>query len=143
MQTRSVHIGYGVVIPLAEIEFQTSRSSGPGGQNVNKLETRIELFFDIKNSPHLSPEFKSRLLSKQNAQIDSDGVLRIACQESRSQWQNKQIALERFQQFLKKALTVPRPRRATRPTKSSHEKRLSSKRIHSDKKKLRKSSMSE
>ena len=141
MNDNSVHIAARVAIPFSEIFFQTSRSSGPGGQNVNKLETRVELLFDLKSSPSIPDDIKQRLLLTLSSQLDSSGTLRIVCQESRSQWKNKQLALDKFKLLLKKTLIVPKTRKRTRPTKSARENRLTSKRLHSEKKRLRKTDL--
>jgi ribosome-associated protein len=125
-------------IPFREIRFQTSRSGGPGGQNVNKLETRIELFFDVATSPSIPEYLRKRLLTNLSSIIDSDGILRIVVQESRSQWKNKQLGIEKFTKLLRSAIIIPRHRIATKPTRSSQELRMHSKKMHSKKKELRK-----
>jgi ribosome-associated protein len=80
-------------IPITELQFRTSRSGGPGGQNVNKLETRVELLFDVANSPFIPEHLRRRLLSNLSSKLDSLGVLRVVAQDSRSQWNNKQFAI--------------------------------------------------
>lgn len=130
-------ISQEVTIPMHELKFATSRSGGPGGQNVNKLETRIELRFDISGSRSLSPNEKAVLLEKLRSRLDSQGVLRIVAQESRSQWQNRQIAIEKFVDVMRKALKPRKKRKPTNPTKSAREKRLKAKRIRSERKKAR------
>ncbi len=130
-------VSQDVSISSYELKFATSRSGGPGGQNVNKLETRVELRFDIAGSRSLSPEQKTLLLERLRSKLDSEGVLRIVVQESRSQWQNKQIALEKFAELIRIALKPRKKRNPTKPTKSAREKRLRSKRIRSERKKNR------
>jgi ribosome-associated protein len=138
---RNIHIAArsdpGLTIPMSELNFSASRSSGPGGQNVNKLETRIELRFDVRNSPSLSEFQKTLIEERLGSRIDERGILRIVSQDSRSQWQNKQAAIERFIELIGKALRPVKKRKQTNPTRSSREHRLQSKRIHSEKKRLR------
>jgi len=115
----------------SEFQFLTSRSSGPGGQNVNKVNSKVELRFDIPNSALLSDDQKNILLTKLAAKITSEGILSIVSQRDRSQLGNKEDAMEKFYFLISKALKPVKHRRNTRPTKSSIEKRLSSKRIKS------------
>ncbi len=129
----------GVYIPdlSNELTFQTSRSSGPGGQNVNKVNTRVELRFDIPNSSILNDYQKAVLLEKLSSKLTLDGVLIIACQTERSQLKNKELAIIRFYELLAKALKPVKKRRPTRPTRSSVEKRLQSKKQRSERKSMR------
>ncbi len=116
---------------LSEFQFITSRSSGPGGQNVNKVNSKVELRFDIKNSLILSDEQKLIIESKLFSKISSDGILSVVSQRDRSQLSNKEDAVTKFYLLITKALTPVKRRRSTRPTQSSVEKRLTSKRIKS------------
>jgi len=118
----------------AEFVFQTSRSSGPGGQNVNKVNSRVELRFDVLNSCLLSEVQKAVLLTKLATRITSEGILILTSQEDRSQLKNKELVVNRFYQLLREALKPVRKRRKTRPTRSSVEKRLQSKKQHSERK---------
>lgn len=120
-----------------EFSYKTSRSSGPGGQNVNKLNTRVELRFDVGSSMLLSENEKKKIKSKLGNRINSNGELLITSQSERSQLKNKQAATERFFQLLTLALQAVKKRKATRPTCSSVEKRLDKKRLLSQKKSLR------
>lgn len=126
-------------IPISEIEFRTSRSSGPGGQNVNKLETRVELLFDVARSSSLTDEQRDLLFSRLKSNIDKEGVLRVVSQESRSQWKNKQEAIEKFVRLLRDALKPRKIRRKTTATPVSREKRLMEKKRVSEKKSMRRS----
>ena len=121
----------------AEIIFSFSRSSGPGGQNVNKVSTRAELRFPLANSPLLTPSEKETLLKKMPGKINSEGELILVCQTERSQLKNKEKVLEKFYTLLAKALTPVKKRKPTSPTRASKEKRLESKRIVSEKKQSR------
>lgn len=127
-----------VRIPLSELRFRTSRSSGPGGQNVNKLETRVELLFDVAHSPALSNEQREHILLNLDSRIDGEGVLHISSQRSRSQWENKQGTIEKLVSLLREALKVRKKRVKTSPTRGSNETRVQRKKRHSQKKKLRK-----
>jgi ribosome-associated protein len=127
-----------VRLPVSELHFRTSRSSGPGGQNVNKLETRVELLFDVAQSPSFSDEQRERILLSLGSRIDGEGVLHISSQRSRSQWENKQGAIEKLVSLLREALKVRKKRIKTAPTRSSNETRVQLKKKHSQKKKLRK-----
>ncbi len=127
-----------LLIPLSEIIFRTSRSGGPGGQNVNKVETKVEILFDVIHSPSLTQLQRSTILEHLNERIDSSGVLRVMAQRSRSQYQNKEIALDRFVQLLRNALKPKKLRIKTKPTRTAKADRLEAKRRVSEKKRLRK-----
>lgn len=121
-----------------EFVFKASRSGGKGGQNVNKVETKIELNFDIVNSTLLNDEEKRRLMDKLKNRIDKNGVLRIVSQTERSQYMNKQRSVEKFYELIEKALTKAKLRRETKPAAIVKEKRLEKKKNLSVKKQLRK-----
>lgn len=121
----------------SEFVFQTSRSSGPGGQNVNKVNTRVELRFNIPASQLLDDSQKNSLMEKLASKLTTDGTLIIAAQKERSQLLNKEDAVRRFYALMERSLRPVKKRKATRPTKSSVEKRISSKKQQADKKKLR------
>ncbi len=123
---------------LGELIFKSSRSSGPGGQHVNKTSTKVELRFDVNNSGLLSTEEKIIILKKLSNRISQDGILILSSQESRSQLENKEITINKFYLLITKALTPEKKRKATRPTRASKERRLGSKRIVSQKKQNRK-----
>ncbi len=113
-------------IPEAEIEMTAVRSAGPGGQNVNKVSSAIHLRFDISKSS-LPDELKSRLLALRDRRISSDGIVVIKAQRSRSQEANREDALRRLDELLRKAQIVKKSRRRTRPTRGSVERRLNRK----------------
>jgi ribosome-associated protein len=121
-----------------ELTFKTSRSSGPGGQHVNKTSSRVELRFDVFNSELLSLEEKDIILQKLSNRISQEGILIITSQESRSQLENKEIAMSKFYELITVALTPEKKRRPTKPTMASREKRIGTKRIQSIKKQSRK-----
>jgi ribosome-associated protein len=138
MLASHVIVAHSLKIPLAELQFRTSRSGGPGGQNVNKLETRVELLFDVANSPFIPEHLRQRLLSNLSSKLDSLGVLRVVAQDSRSQWKNKQFAIERLTLLLKSALKVHKKRISTKPTRTAREDRLRMKKVRGETKRLRK-----
>ncbi len=117
-----------------EFKFITSRSSGAGGQNVNKVSSKVELRFDIENSSLLSPDQKTLLKEKLSNNITNEGILQIVCQEDRSQPVNKEICIKKFYDLLKKSFTKQKKRRPTKPTKSSVRERLNVKKKDSQKK---------
>ena len=134
---RFVFITREVMIPEAELRFKFARSGGHGGQNVNKVETRVELLFDVTGSPSLTAGQREAIREHLGSRIDDRGVLHIDSQESRSQWRNRQQAVARFVTLMGKAL---RPRKKRIPTKtpaSERERRLQSKRRRGELKRLR------
>ena len=124
-------------IPEQELRFRFSRSGGPGGQHVNKAATKVELLFDVRNSPSLSDSQRKRIEKKYQNRISTDGILRIEVQDSRSQLQNRQIAIERFRKMLADALKTRRRRISTSPPQQAKEKRLKEKKKRGEIKKLR------
>lgn len=119
-----------------EAKIKAVRSSGKGGQNVNKVSSKIELIFNVKNSILLTEEQKQIILKKNIT--DKNGYIRITSQTSRSQYLNKEDALEKLVRLIKNSVKKPRKRLKTKPTKISKEDRLKQKKIISEKKKLRK-----
>jgi ribosome-associated protein len=121
-----------------EISFKTSRSSGKGGQNVNKVSTKVEAAFHVANSQLLTDEEKLIINTKLSNRITDEGELKVTCQESRSQLDNKEKAVHKLHMLIEKALTPVKQRRKTKPSKASKEKRLKSKKAAGEIKKLRK-----
>ena len=119
---------------LPEIIFQTSRSSGPGGQNVNKVESRVELRWHLATSQVLTDTQKQLILEKVAGQLTTEGYLLVVAQDDRSQLRNKEIALARFRELLQKSLRRPKPRRPTRPSAGAVRQRLEGKKRQSEKK---------
>ncbi len=118
-------------IPDAELSFATGRSSGPGGQNVNKVETRVTLLFDVDGSPSLSQSQRDRLQRRLATRINKHGVLRVVSQRHRTQAANRQAATERFIELVRGALRRQRRRVATSPSAQARARRLESKRRRS------------
>ena len=119
------------MLPRAEIELRTSRSSGPGGQHAQKSETRVEAVFDVEASSALTDGQKKRVLAK------AGPVLRAVAQDERSQLRNKELATERLVEALRQALHVERKRVPTKPSKAAKERRLDDKRRRGEVKRLR------
>ncbi|RZK87815.1 MAG: aminoacyl-tRNA hydrolase [Hymenobacter sp.] len=119
---------------LPEITYQTSRASGPGGQNVNKVESRVEVRWNLPASQAVNELQKQLLLEKLANQLTTDGDLLVVAQDDRSQLRNKEIALSRFYELLQKSVRRPKPRRATRPSAGAVRQRLEGKKRQSDKK---------
>jgi ribosome-associated protein len=121
-----------------EFLFSASRSSGPGGQNVNKVSTKVELRFDVPHSILLTEEEKEILLIRLQKKINSEGFLIVVSQSERTQLKNKEKTIEKFYGLLKKSLTPKKKRRRTMPNAAAKEKRLEEKRILAEKKSRRK-----
>ena len=119
---------------LTELQFKAIRSSGPGGQHANKVSSKVELSFELNTSNGLTEREKKRIQLKLDSKLTNDGVLILQCDESRSQHKNKQLVIKRFFKLLEKSLIVPKPRKKSKPTRSSIEKRLKGKKIASLKK---------
>ena len=123
---------------LKELTFKAVRSSGSGGQNVNKVSSKMELAFDLKASIELNETQKQRLLEKLQNRLTKDGILLLQCDESKSQHKNKDLVIERFLNLIKTRLIAPKKRRPTKIPKSVIRKRLKNKRWLSEKKANRK-----
>lgn len=119
-----------VTIPGAELEYTTSRASGPGGQHVNTTDTRVQLRWNVVATTALGEVQRQRVLTALAARLTADGDLLLACATHRSQRRNREEAALRLADLVRRALVPPRPRRPTRPTASSRQKRLEGKRRH-------------
>ena len=121
-------------IPRSELDVLVSRSSGAGGQHVNKTSSRVEIFWNVSASRALDEKQRTRLSEKLGSRMTSDGSIRVVASDMRSQTRNRELAEERLADLVRRALIVPKKRRATKPTRASKEARLESKRRHSTKK---------
>jgi ribosome-associated protein len=128
----SIRVTRSVVLPLEEVELRFSRSSGPGGQHAQKTETRVEALFDVESSSTLSEAQKRRLHDR------AGPVVRAVAQDERSQWRNRELALERLAAAIRDGLKTQPPRRPTKPTAAARERRLGAKRLRGRTKRLRK-----
>jgi len=124
-------------IPLREFEFTFSRSSGPGGQNVNKLNTKATLRWAVESSPSLTGGVRDRFLKKYRRRITSDGDILVVSQRFRDQGRNVADCLSKLREMLESVATAPKPRKKTRPSKASRERRLKEKRAKSERKQNR------
>ena len=131
MEQDAIRVTRSVLLPLTEIELRFSRSSGPGGQHANTAETRVEAILDVEASSALTDVQKKRVVAK------AGPTLRAVAQDERSQWRNRELAVERLVEQLREALKVQRRRIATKPTRASRERHLESKKRRSTTKQLR------
>jgi ribosome-associated protein len=131
MADESIRVTRSLAIPLREIELRFSRSSGPGGQHAQRNETRVEALLDVEASTALTETQKRRVVAR------AGPVLRAVAQDERSQWRNRELAVERLVEALREALRVQRPRRATAPSAGARERRLAEKRRRGETKRLR------
>ena len=121
-----------------ELKFKAVRSSGSGGQHVNKVATKVELSFDVQNSKGLTDEERERLLTKWENKLTKEGILKVKSQATRSQLKNKEKALKKFWKKLDKAFEKKKKRKPSKPSKQQKEKRLKDKRLQAEKKDRRK-----
>ncbi len=121
-KTTHIKINGEVTIPISELEFQFSPSSGPGGQHANRSATRVTLIFDVAGSPSLDDGTRERLLDRLASRLDKEGKLQIQAQETRSQSKNREITLSRFSEILSEALQEPKERKKTKPSLASKKK---------------------
>lgn len=122
---------------FSELNFTASRSGGPGGQNVNKVNSKITLKFDVVHSRILSEEEKASILKNLSTHLTNDGVLLLSSQDKRSQLENKEDVIGKFEKLMAKAFAKRKTRKATKPSKSAVVKRITSKKLQAEKKKWR------
>jgi ribosome-associated protein len=132
MPAESIRVTRSVTLPLEEIQLRFSRSSGPGGQHAQRSETRVEALLDVEASSALTAAQKRRVIGRVGS-----STIRAVAQDERSQWRNRELAIERLVEALREALKVTRPRHPTAPTDASRERRLEQKRRRSEVKRLR------
>lgn len=120
-----------------ELLFTSSRSGGPGGQNVNKVNSKVTLQFDVAGSQALTEEEKNTIAKKLSGKINREGILTVSAQESRSQLDNKQTAIDKFEAMVSKAFEKKKARKATKPGKGAIQERIKKKKVVSEKKKWR------
>ncbi|MCW2886885.1 MAG: peptide chain release factor 1 [Streptosporangiaceae bacterium] len=132
-----VHVRGSITIPVTELQWRFTRASGPGGQNVNKVSTAVELSFDLAASTAIPEPLKLRALERLSSRL-IDGVVTIRAEEHRSQWRNRQAALARLADLMRAATgPLPKSRRPTKPSRGMNERRLDSKRRRSTTKQMR------
>ena len=134
----SIKLAGGVSVPETELELRAARSSGPGGQSVNTTDSKVELRWDVASSGALTAAQRERLMDRLSSRLTTDGVLILFGSEHKSQHRNREAVIARFQSIVGEALTPPKARRRTRPTRGSKERRLKSKKRRGEIKKLRK-----
>jgi len=135
--SQDLFVRSGLILASGELRFRFSRSSGPGGQNVNKVESKVEVAFDVASSPSLTDRQRGQIQHALSGRIDVDGVLRVVVQDSRSQWANREASREKLAALLRAALTPRKRRIATGPSKGSKERRFRAKKERSTIKKNR------
>ena len=132
-----IEVSKTISLEEREVQFTFIRASGPGGQNVNKVATAVQLRFDIKNSPSLQDDVKTRLIGLAGSRVTEEGVLVLEAKRHRTQEQNRFVALARLKEMIRKAANPPKKRKPTRPSGASRAKRLRAKRNKAQIKKLR------
>lgn len=126
-----------ISIPLSELTIEVARGGGPGGQNVNKVNSKVRIRFALTQSPSLPPEVKDRLIAKLSSKLTTEGEILVAANEYRDQPRNREAAIERLRRMLSDALFVEKARRATKPTRGSVERRIKARKHRSSIKDMR------
>jgi ribosome-associated protein len=135
----TIQVTPSIVLDEGELNFEFVRASGPGGQNVNKVETAVQLRFDVAQSPSLPEPVRARLRTLAGRRMTQDGVLVIDARRHRTQSQNRQDAIDQLIELIRRASVRPKKRRPTKPTRAARERRLEAKRRQSERKRLRRS----
>ncbi|PID72147.1 MAG: aminoacyl-tRNA hydrolase [Desulfobulbus propionicus] len=133
-----MHIAPTLHLPFSELEFRFSRSSGPGGQNVNKVNSRVTLLFDVKRSPFLTEQQKIRIVNVLGGRVSKAGVLQLSSSEHRTQSVNKEAVIARFRALLAQALVEQKKRKRTKPSRAAKERRIAAKKKRAQLKSQRK-----
>ena len=140
-QPAGIVVSPALTIPRAEIVVRTSRSSGAGGQHVNKTSSRVELVWNVHTSQAVSDDQRQRLIIRLSTRLSAEGELRVVASDTRSQLQNRELAEARLAELVRRALVVPKVRKATRPSRAAKQARLDAKRRTSEKKQRRRRSV--
>lgn len=127
----------GLVIPARDLSWSAARASGPGGQNVNKVSSKVDLRFDLEGTDALAPEVRARVRARARGRLDADGRVVIVSQATRDQKRNLEDARERLAELIRAALVVPKPRKKTKPSRGAQERRLGEKKRRAETKRAR------
>ena len=138
IESDGIRVNESILIPRRELEMRATRSSGAGGQHVNKTSSRVEIEWNVRSSSALDDEQKERVITRLASRLSDDGTLRIVASDTRSQLRNREAAEERLTETIRKALIVPRKRKPTRRPRAANEARLDEKKKHSERKRERK-----